>query len=427
MFYRRSLTHIFNKRLFIALIVAVCFSTDAGIFLHAQSPQQTSRADEIRQEREEKQKSLRPEEQSRGEQIFDKTEDIAEKFTSSASGVRMKLSSDAPHWGGLVSGSGFSLGGEYYRPDLAGGEVTIRTSAVGTTKKNYLLDAQLILPRLAANRMFFDTIGRYKAERSIEYYGSGSDSRREDRTNYTRETGEAGINLGFRSARHSEIGVDASSLWLNVGPGIKPGIASSEDVFDTSTAPGIQEQTKFWRGGAYAAFDTRTRPYMPGHGTQVSVRYDRYNDRELSTYSFGLLQAEVNHSITFFNEKRAIVLGALTALSDTASGNVVPFYLQQTLGGPDDLRGFNLFRFTGNNKLVMNGEYRWEVAPPLEMAVFADAGKVFDRRGELNFSDLEASGGFGVRIKTRSAIAVRLDTAFSREGFHIWFRFSDVF
>jgi outer membrane protein assembly factor BamA len=166
---------------------------------------------------------------------------------------------------------------------------------------------------------------------------------------------------------------------------------------------------------------------MPARGTQARVSMDRYHDRKHSKYSFHNLKAQLQQSFPFFNEKRILALRAETAISYVNSRRVVPFYLQQTLGGPDDLRGFRLFRFTDNNKLAMNAEYRWEVAPPLEMAIFADGGKVFHRAGELNFSNIEAAGGIGARIKTRSAVAVRLDYAYSREGFQLWFRFSDIF
>jgi outer membrane protein assembly factor BamA len=233
--------------------------------------------------------------------------------------------------------------------------------------------------------------------------------------------------MELRPVRHVEVGAIAGGLWYNVGPGIRPDVGSTERFFRQPSTPGIHEQTNFWRGGAYARFDSRTRPYLSGRGTQLQIRYDKYADRERAAYSFGVLQVDAQQAISFLNEKRVLALRASTALSYTGSNNAVPFYLQQTLGGPNDLRGFRLFRFTDNNKLVLNSEYRWEVAPPLELAIFADAGKVFARAAQLDLTALEGSAGFGIRLKTRSATAVRLDTAFSREGFQIWFRFSDIF
>jgi outer membrane protein assembly factor BamA len=411
----------------VALIVCLSFETTS---VSGQSPlarQVMSRADEILSQRVAKKSALRPDEPGKLEQAFVQAQDVVEKLTASRSGLRLKFSSAAGGWEGLVLGSGFSLGPEFHRADLAGGEATFRASAIGSLKKNYLFDTQFTLPRLASDKVIVDALGRYKAERSIDYYGPGSDSDRAKRTNYGRETSEIGLDVGWRSTRHLQVGLATGSLWFNVGPGIATDVDSTEEVFDSVRTPGIHEQTNFWRAGVYARFDSRTKPYPPGRGTQFQISFDQNDDREHGTYSFALLQANIQQAFAFLNEKRVFTVGAKTAISYTDANDLVPFYLQQTLGGPDDLRGFRLFRFTDNNRLVLNAEYRWEVAPPIEMALFADGGKVFRQPGELNFSRLKAAGGFGVRIKTRSAVALRLDSAFSREGWQLWFRFADIF
>ena len=71
-----------------------------------------------------------------------------------------------------------------------------------------------------------------------------------------------------------------------------------------------------------------------------------------------------------------IALRAAGTFSYVRKGNVVPFYMQPTIGGPSDVRGLPRFRYYGNNSIVGNAEYRWEVAPALDMALFADAGRV---------------------------------------------------
>jgi outer membrane protein assembly factor BamA len=97
------------------------------------------------------------------------------------------------------------------------------------------------------------------------------------------------------------------------------------------------------------------------------------------------------------------------------------------LGGSDDLRGYRPFRFYDNNSLVFNAEYRWEVFSGLDMALFADAGKVYPRWQQTNFENLEASFGFGFRFNVRNDVFLRIDTGFSHEGFQVWFKFNNVF
>ena len=105
----------------------------------------------------------------------------------------------------------------------------------------------------------------------------------------------------------------------------------------------------------------------------------------------------------------------------------MPFYMQPTLGGGDDLRGFLQYRFHDNNTLLFSGEYRWEVSSALDMSLFVDAGDVFPRPGLIGFRDMQEDGGIGFRVKARDAVLLRLDAAFSHEGFHLWFRFGNAF
>ena len=56
-----------------------------------------------------------------------------------------------------------------------------------------------------------------------------------------------------------------------------------------------------------------------------------------------------------------------------------------------------------------------------------DAGKVFPRRGMLNFRELETSAGIGLRFNARNATFMRFDAAFGPEGFQLWIKFNDIF
>ena len=91
------------------------------------------------------------------------------------------------------------------------------------------------------------------------------------------------------------------------------------------------------------------------------------------------------------------------------------------------LRGFRPFRFYGDNALLFNAEYRYEVFAGLDMAVFADAGKVFQSKSQLNFENLEGSYGIGMRFNARNVVFMRIDAGFSHEGFQVWVTFNNVF
>ena len=122
-----------------------------------------------------------------------------------------------------------------------------------------------------------------------------------------------------------------------------------------------------------------------------------------------------------------IALHANTEFSLHGSNQVVPFYMQPTLGGPMDLRGYRAWRFYDENSFVLNAEYRWEIFTGFDMAIFEDAGKVFPRPGDINFSNLRRSTGFGLRFNDLRSMILRIDTGFSREGFQVWVTFDKVF
>jgi outer membrane translocation and assembly module TamA len=102
---------------------------------------------------------------------------------------------------------------------------------------------------------------------------------------------------------------------------------------------------------------------------------------------------------------------------DTADqGSEVPFYLMQTLGGTDMLRGFRDFRFRDKNLIYLSAEYRWEAAPAVELAAFYDTGKVASERSDLGFNHLRHGFGAGIRFKTFRRVVLRIDVGHSEEG-----------
>jgi len=77
--------------------------------------------------------------------------------------------------------------------------------------------------------------------------------------------------------------------------------------------------------------------------------------------------------------------------------------------------------------LYLSAEYRWEASSALELAVFYDTGKVFSRRSDFKFDNLEKSIGGGIRFKTPGAMVLRIDMGRSREGNRYFFKFGPSF
>jgi hemolysin activation/secretion protein len=101
----------------------------------------------------------------------------------------------------------------------------------------------------------------------------------------------------------------------------------------------------------------------------------------------------------------------------------VPFYLQPSLGGPTTLRSFTDYRFRDDNMLVANAEIRLALMTHLDLAVFADAGNVAARPGDLDLDKRSYGGGF--RLHTRRETFAMLDVGTGDDGWLVSFRLKD--
>jgi surface antigen Omp85-like protein len=269
--------------------------------------------------------------------------------------------------------------------------------------------------------------GSYSNAPQLEYYGPGPNSSIHNQTDYRKEDTLFNFRVDLPATKHITEACRIGELLLNVGPGTNGSLPSTETVFGPFQAPGIDVQSNFLIGGCSAAMDWRDLPEDPHQGTYAAARYDRYLAQDHDRFSFQRVSGVAEQYIPFLNQKRVIALRARTDFSWHAGDQVVPFYLQPTLGNDLELRGFRRYRFYDENSMAMTAEYRWEVSTAFDMALFVDSGKVFHRPGQLNFSDMEYSGGFGLRFKNRNSVMARLDTGFSQEGVQVWFRFGKLY
>ena len=386
------------------------------------SAQETTRVAEIERERDQKAANLKPDEVTPLERRLRtfKDQKYLERFAGGYHGFRAKI-------GNMVTGGGFAIGPEYYRDDLMRGEMNFRASAQISTRAYQKYETELSFPKLLNGKVDAMFFGSHRNYGSLQYYGTGPDTSKNFRADYRLEDTSFDGVLGVQPIRFVKLGGGSGYLFTNVGPGTDDRFASAETVFTPAMSPGINQQPNYWRNGVFAQFDYRDNPLGPKQGGNYVMQYSWFRDNKFDLYGFRRLDIDLQQYIGFLNKTHVFALRAKTTLTDSDNNQQIPFYMQPFVGGSDDLRGYRPFRFNDRNSMVLNAEYRWEVFSGLDGAVFADAGKVFPRRGMLNFRDLESSVGFGLRFNARNVTAVRVDVGFSHEGFQVWFKFNDVF
>jgi hypothetical protein len=262
----------------------------------------------------------------------------------------------------------------------------------------------------------------------LVYYGPGPNSSIHNETDFRREDTLFNLRAMLRE-RHRHLGQTChiSQLWLNVGPGTDESLPSTASVFGPAQAPGIQTQSNFLIAGCSGEVDWRDTPENSHKGTYVEANFNRYFAEGHDQFSFYRLSMIGEQYFPFFNRKRVIALRGLTALSFHSSNQVVPFYLQPTLGSDTELRGYARYRFYDENSVAFTAEYRWEINSAFDMALFGDAGNVFDRPGQISLANMKTSVGVGWRLKNLRNMAARLDVGVSREGVQVWFKFVKPF
>lgn len=405
----------FNRRL--ARFVAI-----AGVLAGEAVAQSDSRLAELATEQQQKAAQVRPDEPGKVERgmLWFENHSVLERFAAGVGGFHPKI-------GGMGAGTGFGLGTEYRLTDLLQGQLNFRASAQTSFQGDRRFDMDLAAPRIASGRYFAEVYAVHHDYPRMDYYGPGPGSEKTGRTDFRLEDTAFDAAIGVRPLNHLTIGGSAGYLLNNVGHGTDSRYASAEQVYSPAQARGIDVQANFLRSGAFAQYDWRDNPDGPRRGGNYFVQFGDYRDRTLGVSDFRRLDLEAQQYVPLLNDRRVFAFRAKSTLTYADSNRFIPFYMQPSLGGGDDLRGYRAYRFRGDNLVAMNAEYRWEVFSGLDMAVFGDAGQVFMKKSDLSWSDMESDLGFGLRFNARDRTFLRCDIAFSHEGFQVWVKFTDVF
>ena len=399
------------------LLVISIFPSLAPGTASAQEPQTREEAD--RQRREQQVSEVTVYQPNGLERTLDFVEDRA-IFILDREGFHPKL-------GSLTTGSGFAYGLGFRDRDLFSNRGALEIWAAGSVKRYWATEARLRFPRLANNHLYLEAWGSHRDYPQENFFGLGPDSNRDDRSDYAIRTNHFGGRAGVRPFEHLLVGGGLEYLDPRLGEGQNDRYPDVTDLFPPSDVPGVDTDTDFLRTDAFVEVDYR-EPLYPKKGGWYRIDFSHFDDRTANQFSFNRIDADVRQFFGFLAGRRVIAARLFVSTSDTEAGQTMPFYFMPTLGGNDTLRGFREYRFRAPHAILTNVEYRWEIWSGFDGAIFYDAGKVADRRGDLNFKDLETDYGIGFRFNTNNGIMFRVDAAFgSPDGNHLHIVVGGVF
>jgi hypothetical protein len=334
---------------------------------------------------------------------------------------------DFPAGAGMKFGVGYDKGLTTSIPDPAfPNRIDLTLRGAYSTRGYARVSAAVNARHIGGQPIDVNAFGQVYEFPQEDYFGQGMDSLEDNRTNFLLDAIETGGTVHWKPYK-LDVGAGASYLSPRVGQGTDSRFASTEEVFTPATTPGLGTQTDFVKVQASAAFDWRDNPAYPHMGGRYEVTAAKFDDRDLGQFDFYRVDVHLQHYVPLASRYRVLAFRAIGAFTTADSGQSVPFYLQPTLGGHRDLRGYRESRFRDQNTLLLGAEYRWEAWWALDGALFVDAGTVATSRQALSLDTMDVSYGVGFRFHSNSALVGRLDLAFSREGFIPLLRFEHVF
>ncbi len=304
----------------------------------------------------------------------------------------------------------------------------------------------------------FSLYGQTTSLGRVEFFGLGPDSSIDERTEFGLRHTVVGGNVvapissfGLARALNLSLLGEAHGRIVAIRDGASDDVPFVGDVFTETTAPGLTDQPNVLQIGEGArlrpdAFGGRLRfnylvRFQQFFGEGVSFRRWRIDlDHEIPLYGrSGRVEARDTNDpnscsmsgdggdcppLSVSRDRRGSVgLRAVYMTSSASGGNVVPFYLQPTLGGSDvngqaSLSGFDDYRFRGPHAMHFQESIEHSVWGPVGAWVQLEQGMVGLRRAELSAAGLRTSVAAGVTVRAGGFPMVVVSLAHGAEGNH---------
>ena len=318
-----------------------------------------------------------------------------------------------PFFENAYSGGGFTLGlgkatylGAYNYLDVRG----------SWTFSNYKrVEAEFVAPRLFNRRGHLSVLGGWRDATQVGFYGVGTDTSVDDRTNYRFKQPYASTLLTVFPTRKVLMlrgGVEYSRWNQEPGEGSSPSV---ETVYTPATLPGLGAEVTYLHTQGTVGLDGRTSPGYSRRGAFLGATLHDYNDRD-KAFGFQMAEYEAIAHLPILRETWVLSFHGRVQTAFDKDDQDTPFFMLPALGGGSSLRGYSSWRFRDKNSLLLQAEWRIMVNRYLDMAFFYDAGKVAARTSDLDFDGLKDDFGFGLRFHGPFATPLRVELAHSRES-----------
>ena len=338
----------------------------------------------------------------------------------------------------IVPGSGVG-GGGYYGRDLNSDiwQNRLEFTSVTTIRQFWFSEGKFTARRPhfgsfhSDENVAFELYAHNKQMQDLPFYGLGPNTNVHNAVHFRERDTRAGVLV----ASPLNSWFSASGTFEAIIPSVanvdSTTVSSIGAAYNEQTAPGLISQP------AFLHFEAFLRPHFALASNHLQVdyrlRYGYFHDTDTGHYSFRRFIADFGHNIypeSADGRRRldsVLNLRLRLSMSTASGGNVVPFYLQETIGGSDienepTLRAFRDYRFRGPNSFLVQAQYDRRIVGPVGFLLFYDAGKVTLARSDLNFSNLHQGFGGGLSFFLAGKVVFRAYVGLGGgEGAHPYF------
>jgi hypothetical protein len=258
-------------------------------------------------------------------------------------------------------------------------------------------------------------LGGWREATQVGFYGIGTNTSKDDRTNYLFNQPYASALLTvFPTRRFMMLRGGAEWSRWSQEPGEGSSFPSVETRYTPETLPGLGAEVTYLHTQATIGLDGRTSPGYSRRGAFIGATLHNYDDRD-KAFSFHIAEYEAIAHLPILRETWVLSLRGRMQHSSEKDGQQTPFFMLPSLGGGSTLRGYSSWRFRDQNSLLLQAEWRVMVNRYLDLAFFYDAGKVTASTKDLDLDGLKDDFGIGFRFHGPFSTPLRVEFARSNE------------
>ena len=327
-----------------------------------------------------------------------------------------------PEVSNMITGAGWVSIGPGYRQYFANDNLMFETSAAVSWRLYKAAQARLEAQQLADGHVVLGTQAIWQDDTQVGYFGIGPDISEDDRSQYRLQTHDI-VGYGHVTPKDwltigGEFGWLGHPKFMEPGGTFKRDFPNTREAFPFDPGASLSVQPALAHSEASIAADTRDHRGHPTNGFLYRAALTNYWDHTYDgLFTFHTWEAEALQYIPVGDGRVVFALHGWTVAAQQQDGRDIPLYLQPALGGSRTLRDYHDYQFHDRNLLVLNAESRIAVWTHLDAALFADAGNVSPRFGDLNLD--KTSYGVGVRLHNESTTLARLDVAHGGQGWRL--------